>query len=54
VLITAEYARHLPAEELARAQTQGKPLVLLVPDVCGHVPVPGLARELRSRLGVEA
>lgn len=54
VLITAEYAQHLSEEHLARARARVRPLVLLVPDVCGRVPLPDLARQLRSQLGVEA
>lgn len=53
VLITADYARYLPSDELAQAQIQGETLVLLVPDVCGRAPLPDLAQQLRSRLGVE-
>jgi vacuolar-type H+-ATPase subunit F/Vma7 len=53
VLITAEYAQHLPEEELARARALMSPLVVLVPDVCDRVPLPDLAKQLRSQLGVE-
>lgn len=54
VMITAEYANYLPEEELARAQARLSPLVVLVPDICGRVALPDLARRLRARLGVEA
>jgi len=54
VLLSAEYASYLDPGELARAQMRERPLVLVVPDVCGHADVPDLARQLRSRLGVEA
>lgn len=54
VLLSAELAQYLPAEELARARMRERPLVLLVPDVRGRVAVPDLANELRARLGVGA
>ena len=54
VLISAEYAQYLPAEALARARARLSPLVVLVPDICGRVPLPDLAGQLRSQLGVEA
>jgi vacuolar-type H+-ATPase subunit F/Vma7 len=54
VLITAEYARHLAEEDLMRARARVSPLILLVPDICGRVPLPDLATQLRSQLGVEA
>ncbi len=54
VLITAEFASHLPPQELARARAAVRPLVLVVPDVRENVPLPDLAKQLRSQLGVEA
>lgn len=52
VLLSAEFAQYLPAEKLAHARTRKRPLLLLVPDVQGRVPVPDLAKQLRTRLGV--
>lgn len=54
VLITAQYARQLRADELAKMQAQMQPLLLVVPDVREQVPVPDLAEALRRQLGVEA
>lgn len=53
VLVTAEYAERLPFDELAQMQARLQPLVLVVPDVRTRVPVPDLAKQLRSQLGVE-
>ncbi|NIQ44085.1 MAG: Vacuolar H+transporting two-sector ATPase F subunit [Pseudomonas stutzeri] len=54
VLITAQYAQQLRADELAKMQARMRPLLLVVPDVCEQVPVPDFAKALRSQLGVEA
>lgn len=54
VLITAEYTRQLRPDQLATLQAQLRPLLLVVPDVRGQVPVPDFAKALRSQLGVEA
>ena len=54
VLITAQYARHLSPGQLSTMQAQRRPLLLVVPDVRGQVPVPDFAKALRSQLGVEA
>lgn len=54
VLITAEFASHLPPQELAQARAAIRPLVLVVPDVREKVPLPDLTTQLRSQLGVEA
>lgn len=53
VLITAQYAQHLPREQLAKTQARLRPLLLVVPDVREQVPVPDFAKALRSQLGVE-
>jgi vacuolar-type H+-ATPase subunit F/Vma7 len=53
VLITAQYAQQLHANELAKMQARIQPLLLVVPDVRGQVPVPDFAEALRSQLGVE-
>lgn len=54
VLITVEFARWLPSPELNQAIAALAPPVLVVPDVLNHHPLPDLAIELRSHLGVEA
>ena len=53
VLITAQYAQQLHADELAKMQARIQPLLLVVPDVREQVPVPDFAEALRSQLGVE-
>ncbi|MDH3673417.1 MAG: V-type ATP synthase subunit F [Gammaproteobacteria bacterium] len=52
VLITAEYAALLPPQQLTQAQAALDPLLLVVPDVRGHVAIPDLAAQLRGQLGV--
>jgi vacuolar-type H+-ATPase subunit F/Vma7 len=54
VLITAQYAQRLPADELAQMQAQLHPLVLVVPDVRERAPLPDYANQLRRQLGIEA
>lgn len=54
VLITAESAAQLPPGELQRAQARLHPLLLVVPDVRGRVPLPDLSRWVRGQLGLEA
>ena len=54
VLITTEFAAKLPSDELIRAQSRLRPLVLVVPDVRGRVPLPDLSQWIRAQLGLEA
>lgn len=54
VLITAQYAQQLRPDKLAKMQGRMQPLLLVVPDVRGQVPVPDFAEALRRQLGVEA
>jgi vacuolar-type H+-ATPase subunit F/Vma7 len=52
VLITAEYAREIPAAHLTSALLAGKPLVLVIADLRGrHVPLD-IELEVRRALGV--
>jgi vacuolar-type H+-ATPase subunit F/Vma7 len=54
LLITAELARHVPADRLAEALLVARPLLVVVPDAGGRVEPPSLEHELRSALGVES
>ena len=54
VLITAEFAAKLPSDELLRAQSRLRPLMVVVPDVRGRVPLPDLSKWIRAQLGLEA
>jgi vacuolar-type H+-ATPase subunit F/Vma7 len=52
VLITAELAERLPAEELERALAADRPLVLVIPDVRGRARPPEIGALLRRQLGM--
>lgn len=52
ILITAEYAAMLNAEEYQRAITQMEPPLVILPDIRVQTPVQDLATHLRSQLGV--
>jgi hypothetical protein len=52
LILSADVARALPREGLRRAQSVGRPLVLVVPDVRGRFQPPNLATELRRQLGI--
>jgi vacuolar-type H+-ATPase subunit F/Vma7 len=52
VLITAESAARLPPADLHAARLRTAPLVLLVPDIRGRLPLPDSGAELRRHLGV--
>ena len=54
VLISAAVAAAIDAGELRAAMMALQPLVLIVPDAQGHVPLPDLAARLRGQLGMEA
>lgn len=54
ILITSEYAAQLPSDELLRAQSQLRPLLVVVPDIRGRVPLPDLCQWIRTQLGLEA
>ncbi len=53
VLLTADLAEQLPAEELARAIRRARPPLAVIPDVSGHGQAPDLADKVRRALGVE-
>jgi vacuolar-type H+-ATPase subunit F/Vma7 len=53
VIMTADLARHVPADELEAALIAEAPAVAVVPDVLFRTPVPDLARRLRRALGIE-
>jgi len=54
VLVSAAVAAHVPERELRHACLALSPLTLVVPDLAGTVPLPDLAAELGSELGLEA
>ena len=53
VIMTAELARHVPAQELDAALMAEAPAFAVIPDVRMHVPLPDLAKRLRRALGIE-
>ena len=54
VLLSAEFAECLPADELARAQSRSQPLLLVVPDVRGRTRLPDMSQWIRAQLGLDA
>jgi vacuolar-type H+-ATPase subunit F/Vma7 len=54
VLVSAAVAPHIGEAALRSALAALAPLVLIVPDLQGEVPVPDLAARLRGQLGLEA
>lgn len=54
VLLSATVAQRIGQSELRAAQSAPAPLVLIVPDLQGEVPLPDLAARLREQLGLEA
>ena len=54
VLISAAVAAEIEAARLRAAMMALQPLVLIVPDAQGEVPLPDLAARLRGQLGMEA
>lgn len=53
LLLGVDAARALPDAEVRNAVSSGHPLVVIMPDVRGHVPVRDLRRRLKRELGVE-
>jgi hypothetical protein len=54
VLLTADYARHIPTDELDDALLNEAPIVAIIPDILNHSPPPNLVGRLRSVLGIES
>ncbi len=54
VLVSAAVAGAVADTELREALAAPAPLVLIVPDLRGVVPLPDLAMRLRAQLGLEA
>ena len=54
VLVSAPVAAGIAAGALRAALAALAPLVLIVPDLRGDVPLPDLAARLRAQLGLEA
>jgi len=53
ILLSAQFAGALPAEELEAALLGERPLVTVVPDAHGRHAAPDVAREVRLALGIE-
>ncbi|MEE4637128.1 MAG: V-type ATP synthase subunit F [Wenzhouxiangella sp.] len=53
VLLTADLAAHLPADQLTAIIRRAQPPLAVVPDVSGHGSIPDLAGSVRRALGVE-
>ena len=51
-MVTAEVAARVPESELRRLQAARRPLLLVVPDVCGRSTAPDLGAGLRRQLGL--
>ena len=54
VLVSASVAAAIGEAALRGALSALNPLVLIVPDLHGEVPLPDLALRLRAQLGLEA
>ena len=54
VIITAELARHVPAEQLEAAMLAEAPTLAIVPDVRFSAAVPDLVGRIRRVLGIES
>jgi vacuolar-type H+-ATPase subunit F/Vma7 len=54
VLLSSSVASRIGEAVLRAALSALAPLVLIVPDLHGDVPLPDLAARLRSQLGLEA
>lgn len=53
ILLSAEFAGTLPAEEFEAALLAERPLVAIVADAHGRHATPDVAREVRLALGIE-
>jgi vacuolar-type H+-ATPase subunit F/Vma7 len=53
VLLSAAVAAAIDETTLRKAQSALSPLVLVVPDMQGHVPLPDLALRWHAQLGLE-
>ena len=53
VLLSSSVASHIGEAVLRAALSALAPLVLIVPDLHGEVPLPDLAARLRSQLGLD-
>jgi vacuolar-type H+-ATPase subunit F/Vma7 len=53
VLVSAAVAARVPEPELRRACLALAPLVVVVPDLAGTLPLPDLAAQLGRELGLE-
>jgi vacuolar-type H+-ATPase subunit F/Vma7 len=53
VIMTADLARHVPADELEAALMAEVPALAVIPDVLFRTLVPDLAKRLRRALGIE-
>ncbi len=52
ILITAEYAGHVPEGLLAEAQREQRPLLLVMADIRGRVPPVDIVSALKRQLGL--
>ena len=53
ILLSAQFAGALPAEDFEAALLGNRPLVAIVPDAHGRHATPDVAREVRLALGIE-
>jgi vacuolar-type H+-ATPase subunit F/Vma7 len=53
VLLSAAVAARVPEAHLQRVMASLAPLVLVVPDLQGEVPLPDVGARLRRQLGME-
>jgi vacuolar-type H+-ATPase subunit F/Vma7 len=54
VLLSSSVALHIGDTAMRAALSAPAPLLLIVPDLLGEVPLPDLAARLRSQLGLDA
>jgi len=52
ILITAEYARHVPERALAEAQREQHPLLLVIADIRDRMVPADMASALKRQLGL--
>ena len=53
IIMTAEFARHVPALELEAALLAESPTLAIIPDMRFRIPLPDLEGRLRRTLGIE-